>query len=144
MTWNNIPSVYKNQSLWVCILEDGRGQCVSVSYQNYQKRAVSNKLTDSRRGGGGGVGGDQREGLGLREYQEYELATLFVADFNYRRRTKNWALVCIRQPFIKMASRNTTSLSKVPKREIFVTELFILSDPIWVGDLRNEPKKPFV
>jgi hypothetical protein len=33
---------------------------------------------------------------------------------------------------------------KVPKREIFVTELFILSDPIWVGDLRNEPKKPFV
>ncbi len=33
---------------------------------------------------------------------------------------------------------------KVPKREILVTELFILSDPIWVGDLRNEPKKPFV
>ena len=33
---------------------------------------------------------------------------------------------------------------KVPKREIFVTELFILSDPIWVGDLRTEPKKPFV
>ena len=33
---------------------------------------------------------------------------------------------------------------KVPKREIFVTEFFILSDPIWVGDLRNEPKKPFV
>ncbi len=33
---------------------------------------------------------------------------------------------------------------KVPKREIFVTELFILSDPIWVGDLRNEPKKLFV
>ncbi len=30
---------------------------------------------------------------------------------------------------------------KVPKREIFVTELFILSDPIWVGDLRTEPKK---
>ncbi len=29
----------------------------------------------------------------------------------------------------------------MPKREIFVTELFILSDPIWVGDLRNEPKK---
>jgi hypothetical protein len=33
---------------------------------------------------------------------------------------------------------------KVPKREIFVTELFILSDPIWVGDLRTEPKKTFV
>ncbi len=33
---------------------------------------------------------------------------------------------------------------KVPKPEIFVTELFILSDPIWVGDLRNEPKKPVV
>ena len=24
---------------------------------------------------------------------------------------------------------------KVPKREIFVTELFTLSDPIWIGDL---------
>ena len=31
---------------------------------------------------------------------------------------------------------------KVPKREIFVTELFILSEPIWVGNLRTEPKKP--
>jgi hypothetical protein len=37
-----------------------------------------------------------------------------------------------------------THYLKVPKREIFVTELFILSDPIWVGDLRNEPNKPFV
>ncbi len=33
---------------------------------------------------------------------------------------------------------------KVPKREIFVTELFLLGDPIWVGDLRNEPKKLFL
>jgi hypothetical protein len=33
---------------------------------------------------------------------------------------------------------------KVPKREIFVTEFFILSDPIWVGDLRTKPKKTFV
>jgi hypothetical protein len=33
---------------------------------------------------------------------------------------------------------------KVPKREIFVTEFFILGDPIWVGDLRTKPKKPFV
>ena len=33
---------------------------------------------------------------------------------------------------------------KVPKREIFVTELFILRDPILVGDLSNEPKKLFV
>ncbi len=36
------------------------------------------------------------------------------------------------------------SVVKVPKREIFVTELFILSDPMWVGDLRTEPKKSFV
>jgi hypothetical protein len=36
------------------------------------------------------------------------------------------------------------NLLKVPKREIFVIELLILSDPIWVGDLRNEPKKLFV
>ncbi len=28
----------------------------------------------------------------------------------------------------------------MPKREIFVTEFFTLSDPIWVGDLRTEPK----
>jgi hypothetical protein len=33
---------------------------------------------------------------------------------------------------------------KVPKREIFVTELFTLSDPIWIGDMRIEPKKLFV
>jgi hypothetical protein len=26
---------------------------------------------------------------------------------------------------------------KVPKREIFVTELIILSHPIWIGDLRT-------
>ncbi len=33
---------------------------------------------------------------------------------------------------------------KVPKREIFVTELFTRSDPIWIGDMRTEPIKPFV
>jgi hypothetical protein len=33
---------------------------------------------------------------------------------------------------------------KVPKREIFVTELIILSHPIWIGDLRDEPKNRFV
>ncbi len=33
---------------------------------------------------------------------------------------------------------------KVPKRVIFVTKFFILSDPICVGDLRTKPKKPFV
>jgi hypothetical protein len=27
---------------------------------------------------------------------------------------------------------------KVSKREIFITELFTLSDPIWVGDLGTE------
>ncbi len=31
-------------------------------------------------------------------------------------------------------------LLKVPKREIFVTELFKLSDPIWKGDMRIEQK----
>jgi hypothetical protein len=39
---------------------------------------------------------------------------------------------------------NVVSLKKVPKREIFVTELFTLSDSIWIGDLRTEPKNPFV
>ncbi len=36
-----------------------------------------------------------------------------------------------------------TSL-KVPKREIFVTELIILSDPLWIGDLRTKAKNRFV
>ncbi len=35
-------------------------------------------------------------------------------------------------------------LLKVPKREIFVIEIITLSDPIWIGDMRTEPKKPFV
>jgi hypothetical protein len=39
--------------------------------------------------------------------------------------------------------KNDISL-KVPKREIFVAKLFLQSDPIWVGDLRTEPKKSFV
>ncbi len=33
---------------------------------------------------------------------------------------------------------------KVPKLEIFMTELFIISDSIWVGDLGTEAKNPFV
>ncbi len=44
---------------------------------------------------------------------------------------------------VSLISVGVSSL-KVPKHEIFVNELFILSDPIWVGDLRTEPKKPFV
>ncbi len=48
--------------------------------------------------------------------------------------------------FKELVSHSKTSNDnlKVPKREIFVTELFILSDPIWVGDLRTEPKKTFL
>jgi hypothetical protein len=45
--------------------------------------------------------------------------------------------------FLATFSTESESFLKVPKREIFVTELFILSDPIWVGDLRTEPKKTF-
>jgi hypothetical protein len=37
-----------------------------------------------------------------------------------------------------------TLLLNVPKREIFVTELYTLSEPIWVGDLGTEAKNPFV
>jgi hypothetical protein len=33
---------------------------------------------------------------------------------------------------------------KVPKHEIFVTELIILSHPIWVGDLRTKAKNRFL
>jgi len=44
---------------------------------------------------------------------------------------------------------NTPHLSvehnlKVPKREISVTELFVLSYPSWVGDLRTELKKSYL
>jgi hypothetical protein len=42
--------------------------------------------------------------------------------------------------FVKRLSE---SKLKVPKRGKFVTELFTLSDPIWIGDMRTEPKKPF-
>ncbi len=43
-----------------------------------------------------------------------------------------------RQPVIN------TEVLKVPKREIFVTELIILSHPIWIGDLRTKAKNRFV
>ncbi len=36
------------------------------------------------------------------------------------------------------------SMLKVPKREIFVTELIILSHPICIGDLRTKAKNRFV
>ncbi len=36
-------------------------------------------------------------------------------------------------------SKNINTL-KVHKREIFVTELIILSDPLWIGDLRTKAK----
>ncbi len=39
---------------------------------------------------------------------------------------------------------NLESNLKVPKREIFLTELSILSVPIWICNLRAEPKKAFV
>jgi hypothetical protein len=38
----------------------------------------------------------------------------------------------------------SVDLLKVPKREIFVTKLIILSHPIWIGDLRNKAKNRFV
>ncbi len=33
---------------------------------------------------------------------------------------------------------------KVTKCDTFVTKFFILSYPVWLGDLRTEPKNPFV
>jgi hypothetical protein len=32
----------------------------------------------------------------------------------------------------------------VPKREIFITDLILLSYPIWIGDLRTKAKNRFV
>jgi hypothetical protein len=63
--------------------------------------------------------------------------------------------VRVRAPFLESllggAALQTCDLSmvncvwlKVPKREIFVTELYTLSDPIWVGDLETEAKNPFL
>ncbi len=55
-----------------------------------------------------------------------------------------------RQTFLELKSSSRTKdcepkrVLKVPKREIFVTEIFTiftLTNPIWVGDLRHEPKK---
>jgi hypothetical protein len=42
--------------------------------------------------------------------------------------------VCVRETFTL----------KVPKREIFLTELIILSYPIWTGDLGTKAKNRFV
>jgi hypothetical protein len=44
---------------------------------------------------------------------------------------------------VKFLLKDPGSL-KVPKREIFLTELSILRVPIWIGNLRAEPKKTFV
>ncbi len=44
------------------------------------------------------------------------------------------------QKWLKNLKKNSLVLGglKVPKREIFVTELFTLSDPIWISDMRTE------
>ncbi len=47
---------------------------------------------------------------------------------------------CTSQRNRNMTLSEAKEALKVPKREISMTELCILSDPIWVGDLRNEPK----
>ncbi len=39
------------------------------------------------------------------------------------------------------AGRRWKKCLKVPKREILLIELSILSVPIWIGNLRAEPKK---
>jgi hypothetical protein len=44
----------------------------------------------------------------------------------------------------RLAGNRFLGSLKVPKREIFVTELFTLSDPICIADLRIEPKNAFV
>ena len=41
---------------------------------------------------------------------------------------------------IRMKPLSFAGLLKVPKREIFVTELIILSHPICIGDLRTKAK----
>ncbi len=55
-------------------------------------------------------------------------------------------VITSQKPFpIKFEGKiNPSLILKVPKREIFVTELIILSHPIWIGDMRNEPKNRFV
>ena len=74
---------------------------------------------------------------GLEMHQNTFLTTPDVKKYFFK------DLILVVQKCIKTRFSPLQTL-KVPKREIFVTELFILSDPIWVGDLRNEPKKPFV
>jgi hypothetical protein len=43
-----------------------------------------------------------------------------------------------------LEAEHDLSTLKVRKREIFVPELYTLSEPIWVGDLGTEAKNPFV
>ncbi len=49
-----------------------------------------------------------------------------------------------KRPERKRAKDNVWLTLKVPKREIFITELIILSHPIWIGDLRTKAKNRFV
>jgi hypothetical protein len=56
-----------------------------------------------------------------------------------RREPSDWTVT-----FSPMETKQIWKLLKGPKREIFVTKLFILRNPIWIGDLRTEPKIPFV
>ncbi len=46
----NLENFYFKPWLNKITLEEGRGQCVSGSYQNYQYGVVSNQLTDGVRG----------------------------------------------------------------------------------------------
>jgi hypothetical protein len=67
-----------------------------------------------------------------------------------RYREKRTSITTVRDQYLSSATFPTPLIFhyplplKVPKREIFVTELFTQSDPIWIGDMRTEPIKPFV
>ena len=50
----------------------------------------------------------------------------------------------LRNIMLRYTEPEFVNLLKVPKREIFVTELIILSHPIWVGDLRTKAKNRFL
>jgi hypothetical protein len=47
-------------------------------------------------------------------------------------------------PVLHLSTAHLSNSLKVPKREIFVTELIILRHPIWIGDLRTKAKNRFV
>jgi hypothetical protein len=83
-----------------------------------------------------------RSGMGrsLQLQRDYlnDLSSTLRVLFEHRKDMGQYGVTSVRQ------ARHCTVHLKVPKREIFLTELIILSYPIWTGDLGTKAKNRFL